>query len=168
MVKNRAKLVSAVFVTFAVSLLFAVPLPVASASNSIPVSGQIVILGATNVVAEPAGDSDNIIYNLNLYGVFVGDIAGVYTSESLWITHDAGTADSWTKAHGIDTISPATVDGKTGTLTFMLNGKTGVGGTWVILGGTGDLSDCHGHGTYTPSTASPYINYYEGEVHFDL
>lgn len=167
MFKNRTKLLSAVFVTFAVSLLFSIPLPVANATNSIPVSGQIVILGATNVVENPAGNSDNIFYNLNLYGVFAGDIAGIYTSESIWITHDTGTTDSWTKAHGVDTISPATVMGKTGTLTFMLNGKTGVGGTWVILSGTGDLSNCRGHGTYTPSTASPYINYYEGEVHFD-
>jgi hypothetical protein len=57
--------------------------------------------------------------------------------------------------------------GKTGTITFLLDGKTGEGGTWVIIGGTGDLANLRGQGKYTPSATSTYINIYEGQIHFD-
>lgn len=136
-----------------------------SATKPVPVSGQIMILGATNIVQNPAGNSANFITTLNLNGMFTGSITGLYTSESRWVTHNAGTADQWTHALGVDTISPATVMGKTGTLTFMINGKTGEGGTWVIIGGTGDLANLHGQGTYTP--VSTYVMSYEGQLHFD-
>jgi hypothetical protein len=167
MVKKRTKALSAVFAALAVALLFSMAMSVAYATKPIPVSGQIIILGATNVVTEPAGGSDNSITTLNLYGVFVGSISGSYTSESRWITHNFGMPDSWTHALGVDTISPAAVMGKTGTITFLLDGKTGEGGTWVIIGGTGDLANLRGQGKYTPSATSTYINIYEGQIHFD-
>jgi hypothetical protein len=167
LVKKITKKFAAIFVALAAVLLFSTSMSVAYATKPTFVSGQIALLGATNMVTKPVGGSDNTITTLNLYGVFSGGIAGSYTSESRWITHNAGTADSWTHAYGVDTISPATVMGRTGTITFLLQGKTGVGGTWVIIGGTGDLSNLRGQGTYTPSAVSPYLNFYEGQVHFD-
>jgi hypothetical protein len=66
------------------------------------------------------------------------------------------------------------VDGRVGGLTIMALGKqdsTTCGpsgaiwyGTWVILGGSGELANLHGHGTWTgPSLALDYA----GEIHFD-
>ena len=163
---KRTKAFSAILVALTLALLFSVSLSVVHATNSTPVSGQIIIQGATNVVMEQAGNSDNVVTTLNLHGVFTGSIAGSYTSESRWVTHNHGTTDSWTHALGVDTISPATVLGKTGTLIFMINGKTGEGGTWVIIGGTGDLANLRGQGTYA-SSGNPYVMSYEGQIHFE-
>ena len=71
-----------------------------------------------------------------------------------------------------------TVNGKTGTLAMHLickgygNPAKGVTffdveGTWVIISGTGDLTNLHGQGTWWYSRAKPYIFNYEGQIHFD-
>jgi len=79
--------------------------------------------------------------------VFTGGIEGPYTSESRWVNHNVGAPDLRRNVHhAIDTISPATVMGKTGTLYFMLDSGPS-GGNWVIIGGTGDLAGLHGQGT---------------------
>jgi hypothetical protein len=166
MVKKRTKMFTTIFVALAVALLFSMSMSVAHATKPIPVEGQIIIQGYTSMVPNPSGESDNSIITLSLYGVFVGDIAGSYTSESLWVRHNVGAPDVWTNVHAVDTISPATVMDKTGTLTFMLNGKTGQEGNWVIVGGTGELANLRGQGTYSPG-ANPVTVNYEGQVHFD-
>jgi hypothetical protein len=129
------------------------------------ISGQILVTGYTIYDTRYAGESDNVFVSLSLRGRFTGGISGSYTSESCWIRHNAGLPDVWTIVHGVDFISPATVMGKTGTLDFMLNGKSAEGGNWVIIGGTGDLANLHGQGTYSPAGGA-VVNY-EGQVHFD-
>jgi uncharacterized membrane protein len=165
MIKKATRVFSLMFVTLVAALLLSMSISAAHAAKPIPVQGQIIVQGTTNIVPNPAGESDNSIVTLSLYGVFVGDIAGSYTSESRWVRHDVGTPGVWTNIHAIDTISPATVMDKTGTLTFMLNGKTGQEGTWVIVGGTGELANLRGQGTY--SQANAVVVNYEGQVHFD-
>jgi hypothetical protein len=69
----------------------------------------------------------------------------------------------------------ATVLGKTGGMTMRLQAK-GYGnsatlawdleGTWVIIGGTGDLSGLHGQGTWWHTSGIPGLRY-EGQVHID-
>jgi hypothetical protein len=71
-----------------------------------------------------------------------------------------------------------TVDGKSGTLEISLVGRRPDAvseweGTWVILSGTGDLENLHGHGTFwglgytgNPPDAPGRIDY-EEQIHFD-
>ncbi len=66
------------------------------------------------------------------------------------------------------------VDGQDGTMTMKFVGKETSttcdpspaiwSGTWTIIGGTDELSDLHGHGTWTgPSGTLDYA----GQIHFD-
>jgi len=160
---SRKVLVTAV-ILMAVALLTTIGM--ARATPPTQISGKVWILGATVYEVRQAGESDNRLINLSLRGKFTGDIMGNYTSESRWVVHDVGTPDAWTNFRGVSTTSPATVMGKTGTLLWLLKGVSEKGGTWVIIGGTGDLANLHGQGTYSP-TANPNVVNYEGQVHFD-
>jgi uncharacterized membrane protein len=168
MIKKRTKTFSAIFVALAASLLFSMSMSVAYATKSVTVSGQIVVLGFSVSSADMAGQSDNAIVYLSLNGVFTGGITGSYTSESRWVYHNYLQSDQWISVHAVDTISATvTIDSVqySGTLFFMLNGKAAEGGNWVIIGGTDDLANLHGQGTYTP--ASGNRQNYEGQIHFD-
>lgn len=166
MIGERRKVLSAILVTLTGALLLTMSMSVAYATPPTIISGQIIITGATIYDTRQAGNSDNVLVNLSLRTRFTGGISGSSTSESRWVRHDVGSPDPWTNAHGVNTISPATVMGKTGTLLWMLNGITPEGGTWVIISGTGDLANLHGQGTWSPS-ANPNVMNYEGQVHFD-
>ena len=164
--EKRTKALSTIFVALAIPLLISMSIYAVDATIPVPIEGQILIKGYTSTVPNPAGESDNSIISLSLCGVFVGDIVGSYTSESHWVRHNVGTTDVWNNIHAIDIISPATVMGKTGSLTFMLNSNAAGGGTWVIVGGTGELASLSGQGTYSTG-ANPAVVNYEGQVHFD-
>ena len=65
-----------------------------------------------------------------------------------------------------------TVDGKSGTLTMNLEAKGSspgypgsLTGTWVIIGGTDQLANLHGQGTWTNLGMGRLA--YEGKIHFD-
>ena len=168
MIKNRTKALSAIFVVLAAALLLTMSISVAYATTPIPVSGFIIVQSITGIASNPAGNSDNAIATLSLHGLFTGGISGSYASESRWVSHNTGTPDLWRNAHGVNIISPATVMGETGTLTFLIIGKTGTetGGNWVIVGGTDGLAGLYGQGTFSP-TDNSFIVSYEGQVHFD-
>jgi hypothetical protein len=163
---KEKKTSSTIFMILTFSILFAMSLSVANATASIPVSGSIFITAAT-VTPNPAGESDNAVLHLISTGTYTGSITGSYTGDGRWVGHNVGTPDLWRNTHNVATFSSATVMGKTGTLSIMLIGKTD-GGTWVIIGGTGDLAGLHGQGTYS-STGALFgkVADYEGEIHFD-
>ena len=111
--------------------------------------------------------------NLFLYGTDVGTWTGTFDGES--------TEDFVVVCHPKAGFSfykgtiefTGTVDGQEGTLTIKTNGKQESDtcdpspaiwhGRWVIIGGTGDLADLHGNGTFT----GPSLDLdYEGQIHF--
>ena len=162
---RKKRMISAIFVAFAIVVLLSISISVVYATKPIPVSGSINVTGGTVYSIDRAGESDNSVTYLSLKGMFTGDIAGAYTSESRWVNHNVDTpSELWRNVHAVDTISPATVNGKTGTLYLILDSGPG-GGSWVIIGGTGDLAGLHGHGTATPAGGG-VVNY-EGYIHFD-
>ena len=169
MIKKRTKALTAMLMALTMALLFSMSISAAYATMPIPVSGKIIVMGASVTSTNVAGQSDNVIVYLSLNGMFTGGIAGSYTSESRWVYHNYEESDQWISVHAVDIISPAKVTINsvqyTGMLTFMLNGKSGEGGTWVIIGGTGDLANLHGQGTYTP--AGGVVQNYEGQIQFD-
>ncbi len=164
MLRKRTRMISAIVVALAIVLLLSMSISVVYATTPIPISGTITVTGGSGQV-DRKGESNISVTDLSLRGVFAGGIAGPYTSDSRWVNHNVETpADLWRNVHAVDTISPATVMGKTGTLYFMLNQGPG-GVNWVIIGGTGDLAGLHGRGTTTP--ASGGVVNFEGEIHFD-
>jgi uncharacterized membrane protein len=165
--RKRTKAFSAILVALAVTLLFSMSLSVAYATEPIHISGKILVLGASLTSGKQAGQSDNAIVYLSLNGKFTGSIAGSYTSESRWVYHNYQQSDQWISVHAVDTISATvTIDSVqyTGTLFFMINGKAADGGNWVIIGGTGDLANLHGQGTFTPAGVGQD---YEGQIQFN-
>ncbi len=164
MLRKRTRMMSAIIVALGIVLLLSMSMSVVYATTPVSVSGSITVTGATFQV-DRKGESNISVTDISLRGVFAGGIAGPYISDSRWVNHNVETpADLWRNVHAVDTISPATVMGKTGTLYFMLESGPG-GGSWVIIGGTGDLAGLHGRGTTAP-TGGGVVNF-EGEIHFD-
>jgi len=162
---KKKRLISAFVVALAIVVLLSSSMSVVYATKPIPVSGSINVTGGTVYSIDRAGESDNSVTYLSLKGLFTGDIAGAYTSESRWVNHNVETpSELWRNVHAVDTISPATVEGKTGTLYLMLDSGPS-GGSWVIIDGTGDLAGLHGQGTVLPASGGG-VNY-EGYIHFD-
>jgi uncharacterized membrane protein len=165
--KKRTKAFSAIFVALAAAVLFSISMSAAYAKKPIPISGKIIVQGVSITSVNMTGQSDNVIVHLSLNGMFTGNITGSYTSESRWVYHNYQQSDQWTSVHAVDTISATvTIDSVpyTGTLFFMLNGKGAEGGNWVIIGGTDDLANLHGQGTFTPAGLAQN---YEGQIQFD-
>lgn len=172
MVKKRTKALSAMFVALAAVLLFSMSMSVAYATKPIPVSGTFKQTAAGSSTSWHAGKSDNVI--LTLSGVtfkWEGDISGIGTYDGRWVIHNYGdSANVWVNSIGYYTIA-ATVDGKSGTLYIEGVGNSGnpQPSTWRIIGGTDELANLHGQGTFEPNlaTPSPFDYLYSGYVHFD-
>jgi len=105
---------------------------------------------------------NNIIFEHTGAGAWDGDISGTTFGVHRWVAH----ANGITNVHVELTFSSVTVMGepKSGTLYMLFLGKiTGPGigeGTWRIIGGTGELANLHGCGTWSPGQ-------YQGQIHFD-
>jgi len=176
MIKERTKAFSAIFVALAAALLLTMSMSVAYATKPIPVSG---IFSATKGVSGSiaywqAGESDNHIWTLSDYTTtWTGGISGIGTYDGRWVFHNYGppAGDEWVNSRGSYTIA-ATVAGKSGTLYIEAGSNSKTPDTprlWRIIGGTDELANLHGQGTFEPNlaTPSPYDYLYSGYVHFD-
>ncbi len=174
MIKKRTMAFSAMFVALLAALLLTMSMSVAYATKPIPVSGIFsVTKGVGSITYWQAGESDNHIWTLSDYTTtWTGDISGIGTYDGRWVTHNYGppAGDEWVNSRGSYTIA-ATVDGKSGTLYIEGVGNSGnpQPSTWRIIGGTDELANLHGQGTFEPNlaTPSPYDYLYSGDVHFD-
>ena len=166
---NR-KIVFAVLALTAV--LLAVPyIGIVHAKPSTAVSGAIIVTGYVPLEILPKGESGNVVMKGMLTVMFVGDIAGSTNYEAFWmIRNDGGTATG-ANMHEKITFETATVLGKSGSLIIEAN----MGSNrppdavwhWTILGGTGELANLHGYGTWAPENPGDIVEFYEGQVHFD-
>jgi hypothetical protein len=146
-------------------LMVTMSMTVVNAMPPTTISGKWSMTGGT-FTEKSAGNSNNEFLQGTGTGNFMGSISGPFTSDAYLIIHNSGLSNQWTVMHVVITISPANVMGKTGTLEFMFNGKQGEGGQWVITGGTGDLANLHGQGTWSPTGGFPQIAYV-GQIHLD-
>jgi hypothetical protein len=163
LIKKRTKLSATVFVMLAVGLLLTTFMSAASATTSMTISGKWAMTGGTTIDQRSIGN--NGFLHLHGTGFFIGGISGPFTSDAYWWEHNVGAPNEWTNGLVIITISPATVMGKTGTLLFTFSGILGGGGSWIIISGTGQLANLHGHGTFSSTGGFPQIAY-EGQIHF--
>lgn len=140
------------------------------AKPSTSVSGAIMITGYIPLEILPRGNSDNVAMKVLLTAMFTGDIAGTTTYEAIWIIHNR-EVNLGANMHEKIIFETVTVLGKTGSLTLEANmgSKRPADSVWhwTILGGTGELAGLHGHGTWAPENPGDFVEYYEGEVHFD-
>ncbi len=130
----------------------------------------------------------NIFFTFSNKGQYVdgGPIAGKFNQTGVITFHyedpdivkslDLSKPMTWPQTHWsykIDRIVEGTVSGKSGTFEVKIVssgfGRLGapvtLDGTWVIMGGTGDLSGLHGQGSC--SNAGGGLNSYEGQIHLD-
>lgn len=105
-------------------------------------------------------------------GIWSGTFSGTSTEEGQVVIHCSG---AWSYK-AIVTFQNVTVAGKSGTLEMSVVGDrpdaaSDWAGKWVILGGTGELSDVRGQGTWWGPGASGVGTwgdiYYAGNIHFD-
>ena len=176
MVKKKAKALSAIFIALAAALLLSMSMSVAYATQPTQVTWTSVTVGLSVQGGNVAGESDNRFLTLSITSVFTGDIAGIMTSDSRWIIHNWVTGvpllqqPGPVNIHAVDYIS-TTFQGKSGTLAILVNhvyypSLGSSEGTWVIISGTGELANLHGHGT-TSNPPGPGPTTWTGQVHFD-
>jgi hypothetical protein len=173
--KKRIKAFSAMFVGLAALLLLSMSISVTYATKPIPVSGSFFTTAGTgSTTAEQAGKSDNGIVTISDVTVtWTGGIAGTGLFNARWVAHNVGLplGDEWFNTRGHYAID-ATVDDKSGTLYIEACSNSGnpqALRTWRIVGGTDELANIHGQGTFVPDLSTPSLNdyLYSGDVHFD-
>jgi hypothetical protein len=164
------KIISAVLLTLIISLMLTTFVSFANATTPETVSGTWKHGTPATTVYEKtqAGQSDNRFWDLSVNSIWTGDIAGTQTSDSKWVLHYPLGGSGTINAHGSNIIT-ATVDGKSGSLYVNIEGKKNVDGsmdgTWVIIGGTGDLTNLHGQGTFSGVFGGDYS--YTGQIHWE-
>ena len=143
----------------------------AQAKLSTNVDGAIIITDYIPLETLPKGQSGNIIMKVMLTAEFSGDIKGTATYEAFWMIRYDGDIVVGVNIHEKITFETATVLGKSGSLTIEANlGSNRPSDAvwhWTILGGTGELVNLHGHGTWAPEVLGGTVEFYEGQVHFD-
>lgn len=139
-------------------------------SFHIPMDG----FGITSLEYTKLGDK--WISYASTYGFVVGDIEGSFTANARWIYYNWAGPDedpymeTVERADGytLHTFNVSAILGseKTGTLKllFLVSGSE-IAGTWIIYGGTGELSGIIGRGTMAQSLADGAINF-DGKIHF--
>jgi hypothetical protein len=87
-------------------------------------------------------------YDILAAGNYTGDVTGPHTEELFSML----LPSNWQTFHGTGTCDPCTVFGKTGTMSYRASGIQTPGGqfngTLTITGGTGELANISGGGTY--------------------
>lgn len=158
-------------IAFALTLVIALLVsPFISTAYAKPqvVSGIIVVTETGIPDFRQSGQSDNTVLKFDFTEAWSGDINGVGSGVTTWISHGIPLV---TPGWAINTYEKlefsAEIQGKTGTFVMQIvlfSDETGGTGQWTIQSGTGDLANLHGQGTISLSTI-PYS--YTGQVHFN-
>jgi len=143
-------------------ILSALLIPTALAKEHIPVSGNWAWY-ATDISVRPAGDNLHIsaIEHDTFTGTFIGSGEGPFKMTWHPIGFYAGSGK---------TVFTGSVNGHSGTCVIMWVGKTineelWWSFKWIIISGTGELSNLHGKGTcYGPGPSGVEMT---GWIHFD-
>lgn len=148
---------------------------VVNAVPSTTISGALMVTGFVPLEILPQGKSDNVIMKVLLTVEFIGDMSGTATYEAFWMLHNFVPPDGGpniaTNIHEKITFEEVTVLGKSGSLILEANlcseRPPNRAWHWTILGGTGELTSLHGHGTWAPEVPGDLVEFYEGQIHFD-
>ena len=134
----------------------------AYASPPAAFSGTFAV-GRIDVLDVRQADGNMIVRQIE-YGTLAGDVAGPFTFERTVIVHSNGEVN----VHGIMTVAPASMLGRSGTYTQRIDAKVTAGaieGRLTSLSGTGDLANVHAQGTF--AGVAGVAGTYSGQIHFD-
>ena len=166
MIQVKRKILFVAVVFLAVAMLAT---PLAVAKPPISLSGEQMIIGYTPISDVPKGKSDNLVSTALLEVAWTGDIEGVATYEGILMIHSLDPVAI--NIHEKIFFPTVTVLEKTGSLTLQVSANLGrgvdAGFRWTITGGTGELVNLHGSGTYWLEDMATGLYLYEGQVHFD-
>ena len=118
----------------------------------------------------------NGILVLETTGTITGDITGTYTVLRRCVFHKALVGPEKMTTAQADFQINGVYDGKSGMIYLRLTYKLLVSeltvpictGNWAITGGTEELANLRGQGTFTIDySSSPSIRQFDGQVHFD-
>jgi hypothetical protein len=175
-VKEVNKKILLTVLPFAIVLLAIPYVGLVSAKKPMPVSFGVMLTGVDMETMEYRQNGPNWISQYISFGVVSGDIEGSMTGEPYWIFHHwvGPIEDPYMltvekgNGHVLLTIDPATVGDKTGKIVLRFNDVFGTdfAGTWVIIGGTGELKGIHGQGTWSIDFVNG-IQVFKGKIHFD-
>ena len=122
----------------------------------------------TSIEVVPGPGQTTFVYGEDI-GTWSGTFVGTSTEEFVIVNHAKAGFNFYS---GVIEFT-GSVDGRVGTLTIKTNGKQDPGtvqpgpglwfGHWVIVGGTGDLANLHGQGTF--NGPSLFLDY-DGQYHF--
>ena len=150
--------------------MLALPMSMVSATKPTTVNGDRTKISSSPV--EPPkrpGESDNVIVHVAASHEWTGGIEGIDSTDATRIMHNWFSPEPlWVNIRAVSTFASATVMGKTGPLTirldFRINVDGNADGTWVIIGGTGQLANLNGQG----KIFGPVGDFsYSGQVHFN-
>ena len=153
-----------IFVSLLAVVILTLPIPLmyAKSPKFMTVDGFIFGTGAPSAKnLRLAGNSGNAILTVTAPVGWSGGITGNGELNALWIYQKFGTPEQKVSDHVVWTLE-ATVDDKEGMLTLK-----GDKGTWRIIGGTDELVNLHGQGTYWMINPATLTLEYTGTVHFD-
>jgi hypothetical protein len=166
---NRKILLTAL--TLAAVLLATPYIGMVQAKQSTTVSGAVIITGYELLEILPKGESGNVIMKVRLTAMFVGDIAGTAHYEAFWMIRNNIGSVTGANMHEIITFDTVSVLGKFGSLTIEANMGSNRPSDevwhWTILGGTEELANLQGHGTWAPEAPGDIVEFYDGQIHFD-
>jgi hypothetical protein len=165
--KTRRRQIMKKVVVALMAALMVLPIavaPMAYADQPTSVSGTRAAVGPVrNRVVQEVGA--NTIVTSEITQVWTGDISGTAEVQRRQINHPNGEFTTHTFA-----TCTCTVDGVTGILYVNTQGNSDpnerlFSGTWIIVGGEGDLEGLHGQGSIYQIFPAPSV--YEGAMHFE-
>jgi hypothetical protein len=132
------------------------------------------IIPSGSVDARMAGNSDNrFTLVTGVMFSWTGDIVGISTDDAIRFYHNVDLTVPPpqrlpVRVHSVSTFESVTIMGKSGGLTmklqFIIDEDTYFKGTWVIIGGTGELSSIRGQGKVSGLRGEEVFS---GMIHFD-
>ena len=161
-----------IILAMAVGLLMTVSVGMATAKPAEKASGDWTYVPDLGGLTSRTAGNTTFVYGTEV-STFTGTFEGTSTDDFVVVCHQKAP-DSFMNFVKITIDFTGEVDGRVGGLTMKATGKqdsttcdpSGAiwSGKWVIVGGTGDLVDLHGHGTWTgPSFDLDYT----GKIHFN-
>ncbi len=154
------------FVLVLLSLVL-LPVGVASATTPTDATGDLTIQNTSVTILKVA--DGNTFVAITSIATATGDIAGTMTFDQSAVIHPDGHAT----IQFTGTCDPCTILGRDGTITFRGSSVQDYpggpsNGTILITGGTGDLWNLQGEGTFAATWNGPVASgTYEMKLHFD-
>lgn len=153
------------FLTLLTVVMFVSLIAIALPVNAGPPQHAEGIWQWTSSILETRDAGCNEFLTIEEDAVWTGTFDGTSREEGVVVVHCSGNKLSY---NVIVNFEQVTVEGKSGTLVMSVNATRFIPsawlGRWVIIGGTGELENLRGQGTFQGKRGTAD---YEGDIHFE-